>query len=87
METIVILVASGLTALFALAALPDAWLDAPVLAAVAGLAALVAILAYARWESLERTMLATIIGWMGETPRLPHDGGQPTESGRSAPDA
>jgi len=64
MRIIVTLAASGLTVLFALMALPDAWVDAPVLVVVAGLAALVAILAYARWESLERKILATL-GWRG----------------------
>ncbi len=64
MRIILTLAASGLTVLFALMALPDAWVDAPVLVVVAGLAALVAILAYARWESLERKILATL-GWRG----------------------
>jgi hypothetical protein len=86
MGTILTLLASGLTALFALAALPDAWQDAPVLAAVASLAALVAILAYPRWASLERTMLVTL-GWLGETPRPRYAGQDPTRVGSSATDA
>ncbi len=65
MGTILTLATSGTVALSALAALPATWVDDGVLAAVAGLAALVAILAYARWEALERTMLAAL-GWPGE---------------------
>lgn len=65
MRTTGTLLASGVVALLVLDTFAVAWVDDVVLATGAGVAGVAAILGWARWEQLERTMLAAF-GWSGE---------------------
>jgi len=59
------LLASAVAALLVLDTLPPAWADDVVRATVAGAAFFAGILGWARWERIEREMLAAF-GWSGE---------------------